>query len=251
METRILPTKILGDIILLTPYFTRRLLEFSILVDSFILNESIYVLPSFEHRYQPFKSNDFVDYLINNGILKVLPNVELEERALNQAKELIGHLGNDNIYSYKDLGDSQSVIGDIEYMVRDISLHRIRKDFTSRDVEEFIRIFNRHLHFFLSPANDYVVHQIRNIMYWVIGEQLKIPYQPDAFRIEWINNLNMHWRKSIAQTLYKKIADSFVDDVKDVTQDHQPIELVMPQLTTYVIEKAKAKENLFETMMDI
>jgi hypothetical protein len=186
-----------------------------------------------------------------NDICKELSSVKLTDQAFKSASELIGRLGNNQIYEYRHFGRPERVLGDIEEMADYDRSGKESLPSVHTSVENFLRNFNIHLHIFLSPANDYVVHQIRNIIYWVTAEQLRVSYVPDTFRVEWISGLTNTWRNTLSQSAYSVVAEAFLTNAEEVFAEDEPMEILLPQIPALILERAKSRPEIIEAMLDV
>jgi hypothetical protein len=264
----------------------RQLFEFCNLVECLVLNEYVCTLPA----ELPDDAGDLplLVELRKTGVITAALSVEAARRAVDAARQLLGHIGNDRVYSSAVgnalftneneffRGDRETLYGDsldsdgyllqlrsVEYdpsvtkaltSVRDdLRFYISRRDTDRRpqSINRYLDTLKSDLNWQVSPNTSYVVHQIRNVVYWTLAETCDLSYSPDASRVEWIQSWNGRWRVTMGETIYRVVADAFQSKVEDVRSDEEARSILLPPIASMIAERARSSRDIIGVVLEL
>jgi hypothetical protein len=254
----------------------RRLIEFCNLAECVVLNEHVFSLPG--ELPNDVVGCDLIKNLKDTGVHHTLTSDEFAKNALLQARRILGNIGNDRVYGeavdkrYLE-ANQEHVSGSYNDLVPEdrfrnhVSTIRLQFNSLAYDPEvvrffgrpkrkpntlaEYVNVFQSDLNWNVSPNTDYVIHQIRNVVYWSSAEHFGLSYSPDFFRVDWVRSWHSRWKSSLSKQVYAVVAKAFRTQADEVRRDDEDAIILLPPIPAIIAQRAKTKGDVLDVLFDL
>jgi len=264
---------------------TRQLIEFCNLAECVVLNDNILSIPG--KLPDDVAGSPLIKGLIDGGVLQALVSDEFATNAVVQARRILGCIGNNRVYSeaidYRYLEDGeefnqtgiwkvpkaddrlrernfQLLLNSLEYVPNADKLNLGATSFFGQrsfsqhgpeSISAYLDAFRQDLDWNVSPNPDYVVHQIRNVVYWSSAEHFAVSYSPDVFRVDWVRSWLSRWKSSLSEQIYAIVANAFRCQADEVRRDDDEVAIALPPIPAIIAQRSKSQHDVIETLFDL
>ena len=228
-----------------------RLLELCSLIEAIVLHDTLFTLPASLPDDVPHL--ELRKHLIKEGILKEYPLSLVRQQPPSELEaftiEWRSMFKNYNYEHAWDDSDSMQFVSTVECA---------KQRFGNDDRELIHNILEQMLTSIQtapSALKGFVGHDnrsaFRTIFYWQVADQARLPWYPNVLRLSALLMIKRHLRSSLADQVYRIVADAFRGSIEEVSQFDLPNDTMIPALSYYVLSSCNGREEVTERILDV
>ncbi|BAZ25551.1 hypothetical protein NIES4073_64570 [Kalymmatonema gypsitolerans NIES-4073] len=90
---------------------------------------------------------------------------------------------------------------------------------------------------------------LRTVMYWQVADKIRLPWYPDVMRVPTMITLSRRLKSSLADDVYRVVAQAFETSVQDLIVDDLPYEVGIPPFAALLLSRCSKPEDVIDQIL--